>query len=130
MARVRARAHGERRARERIPIGRGYHERRSPAHPEAAPRADIQVVAQEGCVPEAHVVSVSGPRPVGVLGVVDAHDHLFIDSPAMPAAFDDRARAIAEALDGRETGIDHRRDDADRSRPAPTACARSPTPPA
>ena len=57
-------------------------------------------------MPEAHVVSVSGPRPVGVLGVVDAHDHLFIDSPAMPGqAFDDPERAIAEALDGRETGI-------------------------
>ena len=64
------------------------------------------VVAQEGCVPEAHVVSVSGPRPVGVLGVVDAHDHLFIDSPAMPGqAFTDPERAIEEALDGRETGI-------------------------
>src|SRR4029453_2470279 len=61
-----------------------------PGAPEAVPRADIRWSPQEGRVPEAHVVSVSGPRPVGVLGVVDAHDHLFLDSPAMPGqAFDD-----------------------------------------
>ncbi|HEY6570159.1 MAG TPA: hypothetical protein VIZ22_07720 [Candidatus Limnocylindrales bacterium] len=57
-------------------------------------------------MPEAHVVSVSGPRPVGVLGVVDAHDHLFLDSPAMPGqAFTDPDRSIAEALEGKATGI-------------------------
>lgn len=55
---------------------------------------------------EGHVVSVSGPRPVGVLGVVDAHDHLFIDSPGMPGqAFGDVDKAIEEARDGQATGI-------------------------
>ena len=57
-------------------------------------------------MPEAHVVSVAGPRPVGALGVVDAHDHLFIDSPAMPGqAFGDPDKAIEEARDGEATGI-------------------------
>ncbi len=77
-------------------------------------------------MPEAHVVSVSGPRPVGVLGVVDAHDHLFLDSPAMPGqAFTDPDRAIAEAREGKATGIgDDRRDDADRARAAAGRDAR------
>ena len=63
-------------------------------------------VAQEARVPEAHVVSVTGPRPVSALGIVDAHDHLFLDSPGMPGqAFTDPDKAIEEALDGRATGI-------------------------
>jgi phosphotriesterase-related protein len=57
-------------------------------------------------VPEAHVVSVAGPRPVGALGVVDAHDHLFLDSPAMPGqGFTDTERSIEEARDGQASGI-------------------------
>ena len=57
-------------------------------------------------MPEAHVVSVTGPRPVSALGVVDAHDHLFLDSPGMPGqAFTDPDKAIEEALDGQATGI-------------------------
>jgi phosphotriesterase-related protein len=57
-------------------------------------------------VSEAHVVSVSGPRPVDVLGVVDAHDHLFVDSPGLPGqAFTDTDKAIQEARDGQSTGI-------------------------
>jgi 5-phospho-D-xylono-1,4-lactonase len=63
-------------------------------------------VAQEARVPEAHVVSVTGPRPVSALGIVDAHDHLFLDSPGMPGqAFTDAGKAIEEALDGQATGI-------------------------
>ena len=40
-----------------------------------------------------HVISVTGPVAVERLGVVDAHDHLFIDSPGMPGqAFTDVKR--------------------------------------
>lgn len=57
-------------------------------------------------MPEAHVVSVLGPRPAGSLGVVDAHDHLFLDSPAMPGlAFADTDRTIEEAREGQASGI-------------------------
>ena len=57
-------------------------------------------------MPAGHVVSVLGPRPADALGVVDAHDHLFLDSPAMPGqAFDDVDRAVEEAAEGRDTGI-------------------------
>ena len=53
-----------------------------------------------------HVVSVTGPVPVGRLGVVDAHDHLLMDSPGMPGqAFTDVDRTIEETVDGRESGI-------------------------
>ena len=57
-------------------------------------------------MPGGHVVSVTGPVPVERLGVVDAHDHLFIDSAGMPGqAFTDVDKAIEEATEGRETGI-------------------------
>lgn len=57
-------------------------------------------------MPGGQVVSVLGPVPVDRLGVVDAHDHLFIDSPGMPGqAFTDVAPAIEEAMDGRASGI-------------------------
>ena len=53
-----------------------------------------------------HVMTVVGPRVASGLGVVDAHDHLFLDSPAMPGqALDDVDRAIEEAADARDTGI-------------------------
>ena len=57
-------------------------------------------------MPEGQVVTVTGPRKVADLGVVDAHDHLFIDSPAMPGqSFTDVDRAIDEVRDGQATGI-------------------------
>ena len=57
-------------------------------------------------MPAGHVVSVLGPRPADGLGVVDAHDHLFLDSPALAGqAFDDVGRAIEEAADGRDSGL-------------------------
>jgi phosphotriesterase-related protein len=63
-------------------------------------------MSQDVRVPEGQVVSVSGPRPLDSLGVVDAHDHLFLDSPALPGqAFADVDRAIEEAREGRATGI-------------------------
>jgi phosphotriesterase-related protein len=58
-------------------------------------------------VPEDHAVSVTGATPARALGVVDAHDHLILDSPADPAgAFTDTDRVIEEVLDARATGID------------------------
>ena len=55
---------------------------------------------------EGHVITVSGPRAVEALGVVDAHDHLLLDSPGMPGqAFTDTLKAVEEVLDARATGI-------------------------
>jgi predicted metal-dependent phosphotriesterase family hydrolase len=55
---------------------------------------------------QSHVVTVTGPVPVASLGVVDAHDHLFLASPAMPGAeFQDRDAAVAEVIEARESGI-------------------------
>lgn len=57
-------------------------------------------------MPEGQVITVTGPRSVAELGVVDAHDHLFLDSPALPGqAFDDVDRAIEEVREGQATGI-------------------------
>jgi phosphotriesterase-related protein len=61
-----------------------------PADPAAAPR----------------VVTVAGPVDPSTLGVVDAHDHLFLDSPALKGqALDRLDAAIAEVADARATGI-------------------------
>ena len=57
-------------------------------------------------MPEAHVVAVTGPRSASALGVVDAHDHLILDSPADHAgAFTDVERSIDEVRDARASGI-------------------------
>jgi predicted metal-dependent phosphotriesterase family hydrolase len=57
-------------------------------------------------VPEAQVVTVTGPRDAATLGVIDAHDHLLMDSPGMPGAgFTDVGRSIEEARDGLASGI-------------------------
>ena len=57
-------------------------------------------------MPEDHVITVSGPRPAADLGVIDAHDHLFLDSPALQGqAFSDVERAIEEVRDGLASGI-------------------------
>jgi phosphotriesterase-related protein len=57
-------------------------------------------------VTEAPVVTVLGPRPADSLGVVDAHDHLLIDSPGLPGqGFTDPARSIEEVLEARATGV-------------------------
>ena len=53
-----------------------------------------------------HVVGVLGPRLAHTLGVVDAHEHLLLDSPALPGqAFTDPAKAVEEVLDARASGI-------------------------
>ena len=57
-------------------------------------------------MPEGHVSTVMGPRPIAALGVVDAHDHLLLDSPGMPGqAFTDVDKAVLEAHDGVGSGI-------------------------
>jgi phosphotriesterase-related protein len=55
---------------------------------------------------EPTVVTVAGPRPASALGIVDAHDHLFLRTPALPGqGFDDLDRAIAEVREGQATGL-------------------------
>lgn len=57
-------------------------------------------------MPEPHVMTVTGPMPVSALGVVDAHDHLFLRTPALPGdEFEDLDRATDEAREGRSSGI-------------------------
>jgi 5-phospho-D-xylono-1,4-lactonase len=52
------------------------------------------------------VMTVSGLMPASALGVVDAHDHLFMRSPAMPGdEFEDLDRSTEEAREGRASGI-------------------------
>jgi len=51
-------------------------------------------------------MTVTGPVPAASLGAVDAHDHLFLRTPALPGdEFDDLERSTAEALEGRASGI-------------------------
>ncbi len=55
---------------------------------------------------EDHVITVTGPRAAATLGVVDAHDHLLLDSPGLPGqGFTDVERAVAEVIEGRDSGI-------------------------
>lgn len=57
-------------------------------------------------MPEPQVLTVTGPMPASALGVVDAHDHLFLRTPALPGdEFDDLERSTTEALEGRASGI-------------------------
>jgi phosphotriesterase-related protein len=51
-------------------------------------------------------MTVAGAVPATELGVVDAHDHLFLRSPAIPGGeMDDLEAAVVEVDDARETGI-------------------------
>ncbi len=55
---------------------------------------------------QGHVITVTGPRAHEALGVVDAHDHLLMDSRALPGmAFTDPAKAIEEVLEARASGV-------------------------
>lgn len=57
-------------------------------------------------MPDPHVVTVSGPLLARGLGIVDAHDHLFVASPALPGAeIDDPVRVIEEVREARGSGI-------------------------
>ena len=55
---------------------------------------------------EAVVVTVLGPIASALLGATDAHDHLFLHSPALPGQdFDDAGRAIEEVGDAKRGGL-------------------------
>jgi phosphotriesterase-related protein len=52
------------------------------------------------------VVTVLGPVSAATLGVTDAHDHLFLRTPALPGQeFDDLDRAASEVLEAKATGV-------------------------
>src|SRR5262249_47906075 len=54
----------------------------------------------------ATVQTVLGPVPTARLGAVDAHEHLFLRTPALPGdEFDDLERMVAEAGTVRAAGI-------------------------
>jgi 5-phospho-D-xylono-1,4-lactonase len=56
---------------------------------------------------EPQVVTVLGPMPARALGTVDAHEHLFIASPAMKGGeIDDPERVIEEVHEGQATGLE------------------------
>lgn len=53
-----------------------------------------------------HAMTVLGPRGAAELGVVDAHDHLFLATPALPGQeFTELEPSIAETVAGRDSGI-------------------------
>lgn len=55
---------------------------------------------------EPHVVTVTGPLPAAALGVVDAHDHLFVASPALPGGeIGDPDKVAAEMREAKASGI-------------------------
>lgn len=57
-------------------------------------------------MPELEVMTVAGRVPASSLGVVDAHDHLFLRTPALPGdEFEDLERSTAEAETGRASGL-------------------------
>ena len=52
------------------------------------------------------VVTVLGPIPQEQLGVTDAHDHLFLRSPALPGQdFDDVDKAVEEVRGAASGGV-------------------------
>jgi 5-phospho-D-xylono-1,4-lactonase len=58
------------------------------------------------CVPQASAVTVAGPLAVEALGVVDAHDHLFVRSPALRGSEIEDPELVAEEMrEARATGI-------------------------
>ncbi len=55
---------------------------------------------------QARVITVTGPVDPAALGVVDAHDHLFIDSPALRGqSIEDTDRVVAEVGEARGSGV-------------------------
>src|SRR6202035_5700217 len=57
-------------------------------------------------MPEAVVVTVLGPIASEKLGVTDAHDHLFLRSPALVGQeFDDAGKAIEEVNSAKPGGL-------------------------
>jgi predicted metal-dependent phosphotriesterase family hydrolase len=57
-------------------------------------------------MPEPAVMTVLGPIAPDQLGVTDAHEHLFLRSPALPGQdFDDAGRAIEEVGEAKRGGL-------------------------
>lgn len=55
---------------------------------------------------EPQVMTVTGPMPASALGVVDAHEHLFLRTPALPGLeFDDLGRSTDEVREAKTSGI-------------------------
>jgi phosphotriesterase-related protein len=55
---------------------------------------------------DANVMTVTGRLPASALGVVDAHDHLFLRSPALAGdEFDDLDLSTIEAIEGKASGL-------------------------
>src|SRR3954454_43730 len=92
----------------RVSCGVAVHHARRPRGVRASRAGTMtgRTVQQEVPVAGSHVVSVTGPVTVERLGVVDAHDHLFMDSPGMPGqGFHDVERTVEEVEEGRASGI-------------------------
>ena len=57
-------------------------------------------------MPEPQVTTVTGPMPAASLGVVNAHEHLFLRTPALPGQeFDDLDRSSAEVREAAAAGM-------------------------
>lgn len=57
-------------------------------------------------MPEPQVMTVTGPMPASRLGVVNAHEHLFLRTPALPGQeFDDLDRSSEEVAEAAAAGI-------------------------
>src|SRR3979411_2063633 len=57
-------------------------------------------------MPDAQVITVLGPIARDKLGVTDAHDHLFLRTPALPGQeFDDADLAIEEVGNAKRSGL-------------------------
>ncbi len=69
-----------------------------------APREAVDFASRPGAEP--YVLTVTGPLPASSLGITDAHDHLFLRTPALAGQeFDDLDRAIEEVRDAQATGL-------------------------
>ena len=68
------------------------------------PDKSVGPASGEGAEP--YVITVTGPIPAGSLGVTDAHDHLFLRTPALVGQeFDDLDRAAEEVREAQGTGL-------------------------
>ena len=71
-----------------------------PAH------VETEVTRHSALIVPLMIVTVLGPIPPGELGVTDAHDHLFLRSPALPGQeFDDAGKAAEEVRSAVRSGV-------------------------
>lgn len=57
-------------------------------------------------MPERAVMTVTGPMPASALGVTDAHEHLFLRTPATPGQeMDNLDRAVTEVREAADAGL-------------------------